>query len=64
LPASDVAYPGLGAVVGGAAGRLETGADVSNTSFFTGKSGVLSKVIALRPSSGEYTFIFINPIQL
>jgi hypothetical protein len=51
-------------VVGGAAGGLETGDDVSNTAFFTGKSGVLSKVIALRPSSGEYTFIFINPIQL
>jgi hypothetical protein len=46
------------------AGGLETGDDVSNTAFFTGKSGVLSKVIALRSSSGEYTFIFINPIQL
>jgi hypothetical protein len=36
-------------VVGGVAGGLETGGDVSNASFFTGKSGVLSKVIAHRP---------------
>jgi hypothetical protein len=51
-------------VVGGVAGGLETGGDVSNASFFTGKSGVLSKVFARRPRFGDVTFIFINPIQL
>jgi hypothetical protein len=64
LPASDVSRPGPGAVVGSAAGGLETGADVSNASFFTGKSGVLSKVIARRPRFGDVTSLFINPIQL
>jgi hypothetical protein len=51
-------------VVGGVAGGLETGGDVSNASFFTGKSGVLSKVIARRPRFGDVTSLFINPIQL
>jgi hypothetical protein len=64
LPASD-GYPlGISAVDGGVAVGLETGHDVSNPSFFTGKSGVLSKLIAHRPDFGEVTLIFINLIQL
>ena len=49
LPALDHSVPGLGAVIGGAPGGLETSAGVSNALFFTGKFGVLSKVIAHRP---------------
>jgi len=48
-------------VVGGAAVGLEIGADVSNASFFTGKTGVLSKVIARRAGFGEITFNFFQP---
>jgi hypothetical protein len=51
-------------VVGGAAGGLETGDDVSNTSFFTGKSGVLSKVFARLSRLGDVAFIFFQPKQL
>jgi hypothetical protein len=50
LPALDHSVPGLGAVIGGAPGGLETSAGVSKALFFTGKFGVLSKVIARRPS--------------
>jgi len=40
-------------------GGLEIRASVSNTSFFTGKSGFLRKVMAYRPCCGVVTFTFI-----
>jgi hypothetical protein len=59
LPATDDPPPGRGAVMGRMGGGLEIRASVSNTSFFTGKSGFLRKVMAYRPCCGVVTFTFI-----